>query len=647
MDHGERITARKISKVDRRLNRIYRTAQKELEEKLADFNKRFREKDRKKRQQLQGGEITQQDYKDWLAGQVFIKGQWQSKVDEVCAVIKDHNNQSAKIIREGQLDVFAENYNVTAMGAELKTGINFNIYNTDAVARLLKSDPQILPQWNVDERKDYVWNKKKVSNAVTQGIIQGESIEKITKRLCKQLSTQNENRMRLFARTSMTGAQNAGRQEHMRQAAKMGIQQNKRWIATLDSRTRDVHRHLDQQEVPYNESFESDLGAIRFPGDMSAEPANVYNCRCRIVTIYPEYEDYSKKDWREDEIIDGQTYAEWKEGKVKKLLQDTTVVNPEGYNWADYVSKLTPQARKAIEKIAYKAKGSMSITQYWDEFTSGKINNEAIEDIISKGTNFKAEEQLKGAVVEKSKPQKNEEKENVGMIKTTNSINNGKTVTPTEEYKRVIKSRYENAPEYIRKIYDKYVPMGGAVDIGDYDKNPICKTYKDGRVRILMNFSNDEKGLSIPGATWYHEHGHYIDSRMGTKSKSKKFLNAIREDVLETQKKFENENDFKPREIGVWSKSKLMIEMTKNVRTHGLQDIFTGVDYEYTMYAVFGHDQREYWDKYGRDLVADEAFAHMFESMFDEETGELFKKYMPKSYSIFTKWMKEEAKNEL
>ena len=128
--------------------------------------------------------------------------------------------------------------------------------------------------------------------------------------------------MKMFARTAITGAQNAGRQQQMEDAAKKGIEVNKKWLATLDNRTRDAHRHLDGREVPYDQSFPSDLGLIRYPGDPNAKPANVYNCRCTMVTIYPKYEDRSKPDKRQSKTIDGMTYQEWKKGKQRKGAQN-------------------------------------------------------------------------------------------------------------------------------------------------------------------------------------------------------------------------------------------------------------------------------------------------------------------------------------
>ena len=317
-DYADRYTDRKISEVDKRLRQTYRTAQKELKKKLADFNRRSAAKDKVMRQKVADGKISKSEYKSWLAGQVFIRGQWEDKVKQVDKVMFDHNQQAMNLINNSRLDTFAENYNYMSFQTEkVVVTASFNLYNAEAVSILLMDDPKILPEWKVDEPKDYKWNSQKVNNIVTQGIIQGESIDRITDRLCTDLCTQNENRMRMFARTAMTEAENAGRQRQMHDSAeRFNIVVHKRWEATHDSRTRDWHRALDGQEVPENEPFESELGEIEYPGDPGADPANVYNCRCTMVSIYPEYEDREAAQQRYEEMeIDGKDYFEWKAGK--------------------------------------------------------------------------------------------------------------------------------------------------------------------------------------------------------------------------------------------------------------------------------------------------------------------------------------------
>lgn len=318
MDYGHRYSDKKISAVDRELRKTYRTAQKELKEKLNDFNERFRKKNREMKDKLSAGGITQEEYKDWLTGQVFVRSRWQEQINMINSVLLDHNRQAMNVVNNSRFDVFAENYNFSAFLAEKNMVGSFNVYNAEAVARLLVDDPQLLPQWNIDKEKDYKWNQQRVNNIVRQGIIQGKSVEEITDDLTVGLSAKNESRMRLFARTAINGAENAGRQQQMHDATEMGIETIKHWVAVHDGKTRDAHRDLDGKEVPENQPFKSQLGDIMFPSDPHATPANTYNCRCTMYAVYPKYADPARADKYKDLVIDGQTYEEWKKGKVKK-----------------------------------------------------------------------------------------------------------------------------------------------------------------------------------------------------------------------------------------------------------------------------------------------------------------------------------------
>lgn len=390
-DYGATVADKAIRGIDRKLQQTYKIAREELEEKLKDFEKRHAARDAMMRQRVQDGKMSQQEYQDWLAGQVFIRGQWQDKIRQVSAVLTDHDQQAAKIINERKLDVFAENYNHEAYVAEKTLGISFGIYNTQAVAKLIQEDPQILPEWEIDKPKEYEWCYKKVNNIVKQGIIQGEGIPQITARLCRDLAAQSKDRMRLFARTAITGAQNAGRQQQMEDAAGMGIEIRKQWLATLDSRTRDAHRRLDGQEVPYDEPFKIDGQEINYPGDPTAHPALVYNCRCTVVSVYPKYEGRTQRGWREDEEIDGQSYLEWKNAKQKQseeakqfdraatIKQIVTLLNENCFNGAvteEYKNAIINSLQNADEKmlqIVQKTIGNVYVQ--WEEENPHKVSH--------------------------------------------------------------------------------------------------------------------------------------------------------------------------------------------------------------------------------------------------------------------------------
>lgn len=327
-DIGTMATEKELAALQKKLRKVYSEAAKDIQRKLDEHNAKFATKNAQKLAQKEAGKITQEEYDSWVKGQVFMGEQWEAKADEIARTMTNANKEAAKLVREGTLSTFATNMNYELYQLEKQLGVQtgFNLYNAKSVSRLLKDKPKMLPEWKINEKKDYKWNRKKVENFITQGIIQGEGIPEIAKRLTVGLSARNEDKMRMFARTANTGAQNAGRQEMMEEAEDDGIEVEKTWVATLDDRTRDAHQELDGQTVPVKEPFVYGTDEIMFPGDPNAEPYLTYNCRCTLKEHYKGVKPGQRRayKWEKDEngkehrvsyVTDATTYKEWKAAK--------------------------------------------------------------------------------------------------------------------------------------------------------------------------------------------------------------------------------------------------------------------------------------------------------------------------------------------
>lgn len=139
-----------------------------------------------------------------------------------------------------------------------------------------------LPNKTLDYAKDMAWNLKQINSSVLQGILQGESIKKISDRLLPIVGNNVASAVRT-ARTMVTGAENRGRLDRYEDYQSRGLVMRKVWIATGDARTRDWHLSMDGQEVDVNDSFVDGNGNhLRFPGDPEAPGETVYNCRCAM-----------------------------------------------------------------------------------------------------------------------------------------------------------------------------------------------------------------------------------------------------------------------------------------------------------------------------------------------------------------------------
>lgn len=323
-DFVQKFADKQIEKLEKKIGGVFAQAAREIGQKLADFMKAHAAIEKRMQADLAAGKITQADYRNWLRNQVFTGERWQKKLDEATRIYQNADKEARRMVSDTDKTVFAEAANYQAFETErhVNGAVSFDLYDQDTVDKLIRNDPQILPEWKIDEPKDYKWNYQRVNNAVTQGIIQGKSVQDIGDRLTRDLAASNASKMEMFARTAVTGAQNSGRVERMKEAEdKFGLKTKKRWLSAHDARVRDTHDELDGQEVDADQPFElKDGRTIDYPGDPKADADLVYNCRCTIIYV-PDDDlgDYSLETHRLPEY---DSYNEWKKGKGYKKVRN-------------------------------------------------------------------------------------------------------------------------------------------------------------------------------------------------------------------------------------------------------------------------------------------------------------------------------------
>jgi SPP1 gp7 family putative phage head morphogenesis protein len=320
-DPAHKETDKILRDMEKRLDEVYKQAYKEARQTADDFMKSFREMDKKKRQQVKDGELDKAEYDRWRRTQVFQGNRYHQMADTLAADMT-HTNQIAASVINGYLpEVYAVNHNYGTYEVEKDSRINtqYTMYDKQTVERLMRDNPDLLPRKAaVNVPKDELWNKKHINSAITQGILQGESIDKIAQRLAATVTDMSHTSAIRNARTMTTSAQNGGRIDSYKRAESMGIKMLQVWMATLDSRTRHEHRLLDGQKRKVGEAFEVEGEKIFFPGDPAADPALVYNCRCTLVGEV-EGVDYNLSDVSQrDNKLGDMTYEEWKEEKRKQ-----------------------------------------------------------------------------------------------------------------------------------------------------------------------------------------------------------------------------------------------------------------------------------------------------------------------------------------
>ena len=274
-------TDQKLEEMEKRLSAIYSRAEKEIQKTADEYFSKFAKQDEAKRKLVEQGKITEEEYTKWRKGKVMY-GKRFTEMKEQCAKQLLNVNKTAIAYINGELpEVYAMNYNALESAVDGVGGYSFTLVDADTVRNLAVTDTSLLPYKKIDTAKDIPWNMKKINAETLQGILQGESMDKIAKRMMN-VQEMNKTQAIRSARTIVTGAENKGRQDSYARATADGIILQKEWIATNDSRTRHSHAVLDGEIVDQDKKFDNGL---LYPGDPSGRPEEVWNCRCTVAAV--------------------------------------------------------------------------------------------------------------------------------------------------------------------------------------------------------------------------------------------------------------------------------------------------------------------------------------------------------------------------
>lgn len=278
--------------MEREINRQYRQAQKEITSKWNAYmeraGKRLEKQENALSVALRSGDKEEiakakKALEDAKKAVLLQNSSYKEMVDDTALRISKANQVAVDYVNGKTPSIYATNYNQADIDAK-DVGINFNIINEDVVRKRIADGDIKLPKSRLSIPKDVRWNTKKMNSSVLQGILQGESMKDIAKRLLPIVDNNASSAIR-NARTLVTQAENSGRLDSYKALQEQGAVLKKVWMATADDRTREAHLELDGQEAEVDEPFvDIDGNELMFPADPSADPMTVYNCRCTMVT---------------------------------------------------------------------------------------------------------------------------------------------------------------------------------------------------------------------------------------------------------------------------------------------------------------------------------------------------------------------------
>lgn len=347
MSYADDFTEEKLLELEKKINKVYSDAQKDLEKQAKDYFEQFAKRDEEYKKLVDSGEITKDEYKQWRLNQIGRGERINKMAANMAARATQANEVAMAYVNDATPTIYSLNRNheayvIEQLGHDMTAGGDFTLYNESSVRRMLVNEPEVMPYYPEEKAVargiDLEYGQKVIKAKTTSGILQGKSVYKIADDLQRDITNMNRVSAVRAARTAITSAQNGGRQDTMLAAQKMGIKLRKRWVSAKDGRVRDAHGAADGQTVNVDEPFIVGGEKLMFPGDKtSASGWNLYNCRCGMRTVEKEGIEAEQRQVRvynpetgKNELVEDMTYDEWaklrgikpKKAKAKTAVQE-------------------------------------------------------------------------------------------------------------------------------------------------------------------------------------------------------------------------------------------------------------------------------------------------------------------------------------
>lgn len=262
-------------------------------------------------EKYQNGTLTDEEVFDkWWAAQEARLDHWIELRDQVAEKLTHTKDDACDMINGALPKVYADASNGIAIEARTAatrqgaSGISFELTDEYTIRRLMKKPNAHLPFYLAQNqtKKDIRWNSSKLQNELIIGLEKGESPYQIASRFQKVKNMSRAAAIR-NARTTITSARNAGKQDRWEDLSKQGVEITKVWNDVHDDvpPERIEHWEASGQEVPYDQPFEVGGEFLMYPGDISlgASGWNVLNCRCQMKTGHYKFHSILTDEQRE------------------------------------------------------------------------------------------------------------------------------------------------------------------------------------------------------------------------------------------------------------------------------------------------------------------------------------------------------------
>lgn len=319
-DLGRKRVDKTLEELEKDLEGIYQTASEEMQMKLDRYLERYAAREERYLAMVESGDMSIDEFNHWRENQILYSNGMRVQIEALTNDAVNADRIASDMINNTMPYVYSTSYNYMGFIGSMQAqyaGMEipaFPMVNMEAFRILATEDPTLIPI-NLDIEEDRRWNQQHITSAITQGIVQGEAIPQISRRL-RQVTDMDSRAARRNARTACTYIENRGRREGVQKLRDAGIPFDEPWNATIDDRTREthilLHGTLPNEDGYYGEGILDvrHKPLMREPADPDGALDEVYNCRC-CVKAWLHGIDHSDFEDRYARFMTEEYYDDW------------------------------------------------------------------------------------------------------------------------------------------------------------------------------------------------------------------------------------------------------------------------------------------------------------------------------------------------
>lgn len=248
--------------------------------------------------------------------QVFSGVKWALVRRKIAKMFTDADEKAAESVNDWMEPAFVDGMNNAAFAMSL-AGIETWPVTATVIARMVAQKIITLRKRKVKRSKDQTYNEHQVQSAIHAAIYHGIAADALAEYVAEKYTRAREREARAAAQASVYSASDEGAYYAGLEAENAGVKVEKTWLGIIDAKIRPSHSHLHNTTIPMDALFHGYHGTLRYPHDPEAPPAEIYNCRCRMVV---HLKGKRVEDYERNYILPTQTtaYKKWRDEQIRK-----------------------------------------------------------------------------------------------------------------------------------------------------------------------------------------------------------------------------------------------------------------------------------------------------------------------------------------